>query len=151
VRRFDNPAPANVVPRPGPGGELDRRDGAPQGAHPGRQSPRPPGAGRSRLDPAGAGSTVIPPGSARPCEPGSTGCPKSSATSPGKGSPAVRPLSSAERHRQEAAGRRGRHRPREWPPSCGRSAARWHPPNQPHGHPRRHSAAGGAAVGNSRR
>ena len=32
VRRFDTPAPADVVPRPGSGGKLDRRDGDAKGS-----------------------------------------------------------------------------------------------------------------------
>ena len=39
---------------------------------------------------------------------------------------------------------------REWPPSCGQSAARWRPRKTPR-QPQLHSAGGGAAVGNSRR
>jgi transposase len=50
VRRFDNPRQLMSFLGPGSGGEFDRRDGATQRAHPRRQSPRPPRAGRSRLD-----------------------------------------------------------------------------------------------------
>jgi transposase len=49
VRRFDTP-PADVLPRPGAGGELDRRHSTTQGPNPGRQSTCPPGIGRGCLD-----------------------------------------------------------------------------------------------------
>jgi transposase len=86
VRRFDNPRQLmsflGLVPAESSTGETVRRKG-----------PHPAGNRRARRvlieaawTPAfaGAGSTVIPPGSAKPSGPGSKGCPKPCAISPGK-------------------------------------------------------------------
>ena len=93
-----NTASADGVSRPGPGGKLDRRDGAAQGSHPRRQSPRPPRAGRSGLDlPLSRQGQRDPEGPARRAA-------QSRARHRLEGAgPAVRPLSPAQRRRQEAA------------------------------------------------
>jgi transposase len=101
------PAPIDGLSRPGAARAVDRREGAAFRAHPGRQPPSSPRAGRSRLElsPPGAGQPNLagPPGRL------AQGHPRhrlEGATAP------LRPLSTAQRRRQEAAGGNRRRGPR---------------------------------------
>ena len=145
LRRFDTPrqlmAFLGLVPGERSTGEIVRR----KGLTPGRQSTRPPGIDRSRLD-----LSLSRPGQRDPQSPArriAEGGARHRLEGAGS---TVRPLSPAQRGRQEAAGRRG----------CDRARDRRIPlGHRPRGRTRieavflspLHKAGGGATVGNSRR
>jgi transposase len=129
VRRFDTPRQLmsflGLVPAESSTGETVRRKGLTLAGN--RRARRALVEAAWTPAFAGAGSTVIPPGLAKPSEPGAMGCPKRCATSPGRRrSGCARAIAGSAPPARSCRWSWPRS-PARWPPSCGRSAARWHP------------------------
>ena len=123
-------AAADVLPRPRPGGKLDRRYGAAQGPHPSGQPPRPPGAGRGGLD-----LSLSRQGQRHPASPARRAAQSPCATSPGRRrsvcAPAIADSAQPARSRP-SSWRRSLAR---WPLSYGRSDGRSRPCKADAAHP----------------
>lgn len=115
-------ATADVLPRPGPGGKLNRRHDAAEGPDARRQSARSPGAGRGCLD-----LSLSRQGQRNPDSPARGTAKKPCATSPGRRRSGCAPAIAGSALQARSCRWWWRRSPARWRPSCGPSDVRSRP------------------------